>query len=241
MFYVCKIGGYVALFFNHYHRYEQRMADYFSDDEHRRLQWVRRSVFMALVVGVLALFYAFFSSWPSLSMILSVVFTLVMTTYYAVFAIRFVNYAFSFQQIEAAMLDEPMPPTVSGKTETHASAGSSLAPSSPCNTAPRLMGKLDDLMAEKRLYAKPDLTIEELAVLAGESHRTVSAAINSCRKTNFKAWVNAYRIGEAQRLIGEGFLENYTTDALAKAVGFANRISFYRVFKKATGHSPSEY
>ena len=103
------------------------------------------------------------------------------------------------------------------------------------------MSRLDGLMTEKRLYANPNLTIEELAVLTGESHRAVSAAINSCRHTNFKAWVNDYRIAEARRLIEEHFLDNHTTDALASAVGFANRVSFYRVFKKVTGHSPTGY
>ncbi len=240
LFYVGKLLGYVFLFRRHYRGYELRMADYFSDDERQRLSWVKRSFYASLAMGVLALFYTLFSAIPSASAVLSLLFTLVMTAYYAVFAIRFVNYAFSFQQIEVAMLDEPL--LVAQDTENSPSAVSPVSPSLKGNTEEHsLIDRLDSLMTEKRLYANPNLTIEELAVLVGESHRAVSAAINSCRKTNFKAWVNAYRIGEAQRLIGEGFLENYTTDALAKAVGFANRISFYRVFKKATGHSPSEF
>ena len=60
-------------------------------------------------------------------------------------------------------------------------------------------------------------------------------------KTNFKGWVNMFRINEAERLIRDGFLNNHTTDSLANAVGFANRVSFYRVFKKATGYSPTDW
>ena len=103
------------------------------------------------------------------------------------------------------------------------------------------MERLDALMMSQRLYANPSLTIEDVAVQAGESHRAVSAAINRCRETNFKNWVNGYRIDEAVGLIRDGYLKQYTTDALARQVGFANRINFYRVFKKFTGHSPGKY
>ena len=102
------------------------------------------------------------------------------------------------------------------------------------------MQRLNDLMASRRLDPKPDLTIEEVAVQAGEAHRTVSAAINR-EGINFKGWVNTYRINEAMRLIKEGYLTQHTTDALAAEVGFSNRINFYRVFKKLTGHSPTDY
>ena len=82
---------------------------------------------------------------------------------------------------------------------------------------------------------------EFVAVLAGESYRTISTAINACKDTNFKGWVNGYRVQEASRLISGGYLTDHTTDALAAAVGFSNRTNFYRVFKKTTGKSPTDF
>ena len=242
LFYMGKLVGYVFLFRRHYRGYELRMADYFSDDERQRLLWVKRSFYASLAMGVLALFYALFSAIPSASAVLSLLFTLVMTAYYAVFAIRFVNYAFSFQQIEVAMLDDPLPVAHDAENSPSLPSVSPLTPSPKKNTEEHsLIDRLDSLMTEKRLYANPNLTIEELAVLVGESHRAVSAAINSYLHTNFKSWVNDYRVAEARRLIEDRFLDSHTTDALATTVGFANRVSFYRVFKKVTGCSPTGY
>ena len=53
--------------------------------------------------------------------------------------------------------------------------------------------------------------------------------------------MNGYRVEGAKRLIREGILKEHVMDALATDSGFANRISFFRAFKKATGQSPTEY
>jgi AraC-like DNA-binding protein len=133
-----------------------------------------------------------------------------------------------FHQIEAALSDH--------LTGEQTSASDSHTPSADA----QFMSRLNALMMEHRLYTKPDLTIEEVAVQVGESYRTVSSAINSGCNTNFRGWVNSFRVEEAERLMDEGYLREHTIDALAAVVGFANRISFYRVFKKHTGMSPTD-
>ncbi len=233
LFYGYKIIDYIALFRRRYSDYERRMSDYYSDDERRRLFWVKRSFISALFIGVLAMLYAFYPN-----VLTNLLFSLVLVIYYGAFALRFINYAFTFQRIEAAMESELFAPS----SDHEQSDESFRIPDSSEGIGDEaLMKRLSELMTSRKLYVKTDLTIEEVAVLAGESHRAVSAAINSHESTNFKSWVNGYRIAAAERLIKEGYLEHHTTDALAAAVGFANRISFYRVFKKATGSSPTDY
>jgi AraC-like DNA-binding protein len=199
------------------------MANYFSDDERKRLQWVRRSFFTALSIGVLALLYALFPSKFT-----SLMFTLVVTVYYAIFGIRFINYAFTFQEIEA--------PLLTPQEEESGTDGSQALEEQEA-----LMARIDALMTDRRLYTKPDLTIEDVAVQAGTSYRFISSAINACRHTNFKGWVNGYRVAEAQRLIHEGYLGSHTIEALAAAVGFSSRTNLYRVFKKLTSQSPTDF
>lgn len=227
LFYLCKLVNYVIVFRRSYHDYEQRMEEYFSDNDRQRLQWVNRSFYTALGIGVFALLYSLFPSTYT-----SLLFTLTVMVYYAYFGIRFINYAFTFHQIEAA-LSEQLPAAPASTADTS------------YNHAPiideQLMARLDAMMTERHLYAKPDLTIEEVAVMAGESYRSVSSVINNSCNTNFKGWVNAFRVEEAERLMDEGYLKEHTIDALASTVGFANRISFYRVFKKHTGMSPADY
>lgn len=227
-FYIYKIVDYVIHFYRHYRDYKRHMSNYFSDGERLRLQWVARSFIVALALGILVLTYAFFPSTLT-----SMLIAIVMVAYYGAFGIRFINYAFTFHQIEEAMTE-----AIDADTETEAAGDSQ---PSLTEDSRQLMGRLAELMTSQRLYANPNLTIEDVAVQVGESHRAVSAAINRCQETNFKNWVNGYRVDEAVGLIRDGYLKQYTTDALARQVGFANRISFYRVFKKFTGHSPGNY
>ena len=60
LFYLYKLVDYVRLFRRRYRDYERRMADYFSDDERKRLLWVSHSFYAALAIGILALLYALF-------------------------------------------------------------------------------------------------------------------------------------------------------------------------------------
>lgn len=227
VYYSYKLAGYVLSFRRRYREYKHRMADYFSSDEWERLRWVRRSFYTSLGIGILALLYTL---CPSL--LTTLLFTLVLAGYYTVFGIRFINYAFTFHQIEAALS------TGKSALNTEHPASTGEIPSGNNTQATPLMQRLTELMQEKRLFTRPDLTIEDVAVQVGESYRNVSAAINSCQGINFKTWVNGFRIQEARKLIGKGYLQHHTTDALAQATGFSSRISFYRAFKKQTGQSP---
>ena len=74
LFYLYKLVDYVHLFRRHYRDYERRMADYFSDDERKRLLWVSHSFYAALAIGTLALIYALCPTTLT-----SLLFTLVIT------------------------------------------------------------------------------------------------------------------------------------------------------------------
>ncbi len=230
VFYAGILARYVVLFHRRYTDYKRRMAGYFSGDEWERLRWVRRSFYTAFSFGLLALLYALH---PSL--LTNLLFTLVLVVYYTVFCLRFVNYAFTFHQIEPAITIDHSP-----SVTRHPSAPGDIAPEDDARVA-GLMSRLASLMTEQCLYTKPDLTIEEVAMQAGESYRNVSAAINTCMGISFRTWVNTYRIERAKRLIAEGYLQDHVMDALAQASGFAGRVSFYRAFKKHTGQSPTDF
>lgn len=238
LFYFYKMTDYTIRFHRHYRNYERRMADYFSDDERKRLLWSKRSFYAALAIGILALLYGLYPT-----MLTNTLFALPVIIYYCIFGVRFLNYAFKFQEIEVAMVENMEEMRTMAETSERGDVGKAGENGTAAATDfhQRLMLHLDALMTERKLYTKPDLTIEDVAVLAGESYRTISTAINACKDTNFKGWVNGYRVQEASRLISGGYLTDHTTDALAAAVGFSNRTNFYRVFKKTTGKSPTDF
>ena len=239
LFFLFKLVSYVVHFRHRYHDYERRMSNFFSDDERQRLQWVRRSFFAALTIGVLALMYSLF---PYL--VTSMIFSVVMGVYYTIFGIRFINYSITFSQIEFAMTEgvkEDDEFNDKSNETTNPDSDSANKDKAVSIEDQQLLSRLSAIMSEKRLFIKPDLTIEEIAVLTGVPYRSVSATINRCKGITFKSWVNSYRIEEAIRLIQNGYLKHQTIDALSQQVGFANRINFYRVFKSITGHLPTDY
>ena len=238
LFYFYKMTDYTIRFHRHYRDYERRMADFFSDDERKRLLWSKRSFYAALAIGILALLYGLYPT-----MLTNTLFALPVIIYYSFFGVRFLNYAFTFQEIEVAMVEDMEEMRTQAETSERGDAGNAeeRGTASATDFDQQLMLRLDALMTEQKLYTKPDLTIEDVAVQAGESYRTISTAINACKDTNFKGWVNGYRVQEASRLISGGYLSDHTTDALAATVGFSNRMNFHRVFKKTTGKSPTDF
>jgi len=96
-------------------------------------------------------------------------------------------------------------------------------------------------MQEEKVYQDNTLTVDSLAHRIGAKRHHVSVAINRCTKNNFSSFVNEYRIKEAIRILSEKNFQPYSIDGIAFDLGFTDRQNFYRVFKKTTGLSPTEF
>lgn len=219
LFYVCLLLRYVLLFNREYINYENQMSEYFSDGESHRLLWVKRSFYISLAVGVLALVYALV---PIAT--IGTAFMMIVIVFYMAFGVRFINYALQFQSLEPAITetDEALAEDTS---ESHL----------------KLMDRIDALMKDDKLYCRPDLSVADIATRLGERARMVSTVISICRQVNFKTYINEYRVLEAKRLLDEDQDNARTIDAIACEAGFANRSSFYRVFKRSQNISPTDY
>ena len=225
-FYVLQIVRYVYFFRRNYTAYHRNADNFFSDNERLRLHWTITAFYSATALGVLALIYA----WTVLPVV-SLVFMTMAGVFYAVFAIHFLNYVYAFPIIEPVINEPPVSPAEENADRVEAE---------PTDADRLLMESIDRLMEKEKLYKSPELSIENLSVLTGKSHRLVSGAINHCRQENFKTYINKYRVREAKRLIESGWLDQHTMESLAKEVGFGNRTNLYRVFKRYTGMSPSD-
>jgi len=107
--------------------------------------------------------------------------------------------------------------------------------------AERLQTVSSDDIPEKKVYQENTLSIDSLAILLEYKKRQVSEAINHCTNTNFHAFINEYRIKEAIRLLSDIESKIDLLDDIAYAIGFNDRTSFHRAFKKITGLSPLEF
>ncbi len=101
--------------------------------------------------------------------------------------------------------------------------------------------RMRSLIERNELYKNPNLSLFDLARLVSIGSHTLSQYINQTLNTNFSGYINNFRIIEAKSLLHNSEYDNLTLDAIAEMCGFRNRITFYRVFKKSEGISPSEY
>ncbi|WP_430472863.1 helix-turn-helix domain-containing protein [Thalassospira lucentensis] len=100
-----------------------------------------------------------------------------------------------------------------------------------------IMGQLETLIADKKLYLDPDLTLARLARRLGYPLKQVSTAINAATGENVSRYINKYRIEHACRELEAG--QNITTAMLAS--GFNTKSNFNREFLRITGKTPSQW
>jgi len=105
------------------------------------------------------------------------------------------------------------------------------------------MNRIATALREKRLFANPHLTIQDLAAAVGSNRTYVSNCINRRTGLSFSQYVARYRVEHAQLILRT---PQYMSDheAIADAValsGFSSDQSFYRVFKEVTGITPLQY
>ena len=80
-----------------------------------------------------------------------------------------------------------------------------------------------------------------LSVDTGERIEILRRCIKKCSNMSVPLFINSYRINYACKLINDGFLINYSIDALVEKCGFKSQENFNRVFKILKSCTPSEF
>jgi AraC-like DNA-binding protein len=104
-----------------------------------------------------------------------------------------------------------------------------------------IMKEIEKMMQGDKVYRDSALTSDSLARKLGAKKYHVSRAIRCCTTKSFNTFINEYRIKEAVQLYSDKNASRLLVDSVAFDVGFTDRHSFYRVFKKMTGLSPTEF
>lgn len=91
------------------------------------------------------------------------------------------------------------------------------------------------------IFSKHSLSLEEFSSQIKICSYKTSLAINRIGKQNFKNLLNEYRVNAAIELLKNSNYGHYTIDAIAMEVGFTNRMSFCKAFKKITAKSPHAF
>lgn len=105
-----------------------------------------------------------------------------------------------------------------------------------------LLSELHALMADQRAYAQENLTVASLAQQLKVPEYRLRRAINrSLGHRNFNAYVNEFRLREAQAALRDPTQSHLPILTIALTAGFQSIGPFNRAFKALTGQTPSEY
>lgn len=96
-------------------------------------------------------------------------------------------------------------------------------------------------METERPYLNPGLKITDLAQQMHMPSHHLSQILNESIRLNFNDFVNAYRVGEAQRRLKNERYRHLSIEALGMDCGFSSKTTFNRAFKKITGETPGAY
>lgn len=101
--------------------------------------------------------------------------------------------------------------------------------------------KLKKMMATQQPYLDEELSLNELADELGISAKQLSTLLNKYMNTSFYDYINSFRVQAVILAMSSNTSKKYTLLAIGMDCGFNSKASFYRIFKKQTGYSPSKY
>jgi len=105
----------------------------------------------------------------------------------------------------------------------------------------KLQLRLDAIMNDAKIYLNSDLSLEILSQYLDISEKRCSRFFSTTLQTNFKSYINNFRVLEFKKRISSGKYDNLTILGIAFDSGFDSKTTFNRVFKKAEGITPSEF
>lgn len=100
---------------------------------------------------------------------------------------------------------------------------------------------LQEKMVQDKSYLNPNLSIQDLAKQTDLSTKVISQVINEQLQLNFSAFINTYRIEEAQNRLTAAAFRDYTIASIAYDCGFNSISSFNTTFKAITQQTPSQF
>lgn len=109
------------------------------------------------------------------------------------------------------------------------------------NRSAEISERLLMFMETERPYLDEELSLQKLSLLVNVSTHRLSEAINQDLNTNFYRLINAYRVEEVKRKLGNPECDKYSILGIAFESGFNSKSTFNKIFKEETGMTPSEF
>lgn len=102
-----------------------------------------------------------------------------------------------------------------------------------------LKESLHEIFHKDKLYRRNDISLDLVAEKLGTTRHNASQLINEHFNMSFHEFVNHHRINDAKELLKKEKERNIID--IAYEVGYNNKVSFNKAFKKDTNLTPSQY
>jgi len=204
-------------------RYNQRIANFYSNLESKTIVWVKFLLYSFVATSAMSMVFNFIgravfmeSTW--LLLIPSFIFSLLL------FLIGLQGYMQNHTVIDLER-DE----------------GGSQSEEQKKYNSKQLHEKLVELFAKQHIYRQPELKITEVSQFLSTNRSYVSSLINTEFSCSFSEFVNGYRIIEAKKLLADRTKAHYSLNYISESVGFGSVGTFIRVFRESEGVTPGKY
>lgn len=104
-----------------------------------------------------------------------------------------------------------------------------------------LKDNLLQLFDEEKIYKDSDICLETLSNKLNTTRHNTSQVINEHFQMSFHELINRYRIREAKEILNKDVQRNLNIIDVAYEVGYNNKVTFNKAFKKDTQLTPSQY
>ena len=101
--------------------------------------------------------------------------------------------------------------------------------------------RINQLMTLEKVYLNENLSLKELASHLKADPNLISFILNNHLSVNFYDFVNRHRIEEVKNKLNNPAYKHLTLLGIALESGFNSKTTFNRVFKQATGITPTEF
>jgi len=104
-----------------------------------------------------------------------------------------------------------------------------------------IQNTLLEYMEREQPYLSSKLKLADVSAAIKYPQAEISQVLNQKLETNFADFINSYRVKYFIKKAQKDVLHHYTLTALSEECGFNSRSSFFHVFKKITGQTPTEF
>lgn len=104
-----------------------------------------------------------------------------------------------------------------------------------------IISRINNYMSNEKPFLNTEFSIYALSEDLGVSQYYITQSLNESLGKNFYTFVNEFRVNEVKQRLIDPKNDHLTVLGIGFESGFNSKSTFYSIFKKSTGKSPSEY